>query len=231
MPRHEVARDTSFIVEDEAWSVVEYDHSSVKGVMYLSLSEEKVNIIYDDLTNDIADTDRLAKYEVVVGDETQSFVVGDIIEPTFSIMKNGTPIEINYQLIPEDKKIVKYVNEKLTAMREGETALTVQLVDYPEICGRIQIAVGAPIVFSAYIEGNDTIRLGRSTTYKLIGTADFNIEDVVYYLDETALASISVKNGVCVVKANEKNKLGKITLRADFGGTTYTKEIEIIPLW
>ena len=40
MPRNEVLRDTSFIVEDESWSVVETDFSSVPGVMYISLTEE-----------------------------------------------------------------------------------------------------------------------------------------------------------------------------------------------
>ena len=59
MPKTKVARSTSFIVEDEAWYVVEYDWSSVPGIIYLSLTEEKVNMIYDDLENDIADTDKI----------------------------------------------------------------------------------------------------------------------------------------------------------------------------
>ena len=49
LPKKEIERGTSFIVEDEAWSMVEYDHTSVPGVMYLSLTEEKVNYVYDDL--------------------------------------------------------------------------------------------------------------------------------------------------------------------------------------
>ena len=37
MPRWSIARSTNFIVEDESWSVVEYDHTSVPGIIYLSL--------------------------------------------------------------------------------------------------------------------------------------------------------------------------------------------------
>ena len=231
MPRHDIMRDTSFIIEEEAWSMVEYDHSSVPGVIYLSLTEEKINSIYDDVVNNIADTDKLAKYEVVSGKEKQIFTVGDLVAPTFTITKNGKPIEIDYKLIPENKKIVKFVNGNLTAMKEGETSLIVQLVDYPEIYTRLEIVVGEQTNFSAYIEGADSIRLGCESVYKLIGTSEINQEEVEYSLSETDLALIIYKDGIYRIKANDKNKLGKITLTAKYQNIEYTKEISIIPLW
>ena len=51
MPRYPISRATNFIIEDESWTVVELDHTSVPGVIYLSLTENKVNLIYDDLVN------------------------------------------------------------------------------------------------------------------------------------------------------------------------------------
>ena len=231
MPRHDIMRDTSFIIEEEAWSMVEYDHSSVPGVIYLSLTEEKINSIYDDVINNIADTDKLAKYEVVSGKEKQIFTVGDLVAPTFTITKNGKPIEIEYKLIPENKKIVKFVNGNLTAMKEGETSLIVQLVDYPEIYTRLEIVVGEQTNFSAYIEGADSIRLGRESVYKLIGTSEINQEEVEYSLSDTDLALIIYKDDIYRIKANDKNKLGKITLTAKYQNIEYTKEISIIPLW
>ena len=48
MPRYPIDRATNFIVEEESWTVVEYDHTSVPGVIYLSLTEGKVNPFYDD---------------------------------------------------------------------------------------------------------------------------------------------------------------------------------------
>lgn len=232
MPRHNIARDTSFIVEEEAWSMVEYDHSSVPGVIYLSLTEEKLNSIYDDTINNIADTDRLAKYEVIAGKEKQIFTVGSPIVPTFTIVKNGKPIEVDYKFIPENKKIAKFVNGTLTAIKEGETSLIVQLVEYPEIYTRLEIIVGKENNFSAYIEGSDSIRLGREFSYKLVGTSEIN-ENVSFTLKETNLAFIidSGENNLCRIKANDKNKLGSVELIAEYQGIEYTKTISIIPLW
>lgn len=232
MPRHNIARDTSFIVEEEAWSMVEYDHSSVPGVIYLSLTEEKLNSIYDDTINNIADTDRLAKYEVIAGKEKQIFTAGSPIVPTFTIVKNGKPIEVDYEFIPENKKIAKFVNGTLTAIKEGETSLIIQLVEYPEIYTRLEIIVGKENNFSAYIEGSDSIRLGREFSYKLVGTSEIN-ENVSFTLKETNLAFIidSGENNLCRIKANDKNKLGSVELIAEYQGIEYTKTISIIPLW
>lgn len=232
MPRHNIDRDTSFIVEEEAWSMVEYDHSSVPGVIYLSLTEEKLNSIYDDTINNIADTDRLAKYEVITGKEKQIFTIGSPIVPTFTIVKNGKPVEVGYKLIPENKKIAKFVNGTLTAIKEGETSLIVQLVEYPEIYTRLEIIVGKENNFSAYIEGSDSIRLGREFSYKLVGTSEIN-ENVSFTLKETNLAFIidSGENNLCRIKANDKNKLGSVELIAEYQGIEYTKTISIIPLW
>lgn len=232
MPRRNIARDTSFIVEEEAWSMVEYDHSSVPGVIYLSLTEEKLNSIYDDTINNIADTDRLAKYEVIAGKEKQIFTVGSPIIPTFTIVKNGKPIEVDYKFIPENKKIAKFVNGTLTAIKEGETSLIVQLVEYPEIYTRLEIIIGKENNFSAYIEGSDSIRLGREFSYKLVGTSEIN-ENVSFTLKETNLAFIidSGENNLCRIKANDKNKLGSVELIAEYQGIEYTKIISIIPLW
>jgi hypothetical protein len=46
--------------------VVEYDHTSVPGIIYLSLTENKINSIYDDVENNVADTDKLAKYDLIL---------------------------------------------------------------------------------------------------------------------------------------------------------------------
>ena len=142
------------------------------------------------------------------------------------------PIEVDYKFIPENKKIAKFVNGTLTAIKEGETSLIIQLIDYPEIYTRLEIIVGKENNFSAYIEGSDSIRLGREFSYKLIGTSEIN-ENVSFTLKETNLAFIidSEENNLCRVKANDKNKLGSVELIAEYQGIEYTKTISIIPLW
>ena len=56
--------------------------------------------------------------------------------------------------------------------------------------------------------------------------------EVVFSIDDISLAKInSTKDNQCSVRANAKNKLGKIILSAVYNDITYTKEISIVPLW
>ena len=232
MPRYPIDRATNFIVEDESWTVVEYDHSSVPGVIYLSLTESKVNGIYDDTINQIADLDKLAVYELSVPEVTQAFLVNEPIELTFTLTKNGVPSNEEVEFISSDKKIAKNVDGQLIAVAEGVVDIIVQLKEYPAIQKIISIKVDSvKNEFSAYIEGSNTLRLDRVGNYLLKGTEDISGE-VIFSIDDTTLAKISkVENNQCEVRANSKNKLGKVVLSASYNNVTYTKEISIIPLW
>ena len=231
MPKTKVARSTSFIIEDEAWYVVEYDWSSVPGIIYLSLTEEKVNMIYDDLENDIADTDKIAKYSFITPDNIQIFELNQEIKPIFTIYKDGVPIEEEYEVLPQDKKMAKYVNGILTGLKEGETSLVIQLKKYPFVKTKIDIKIGSIDEQTyAYLEGNDNIKLDTYSTYYL--KADFSYDSITYSLDNNDLATLQTTNdNKCVIHANNKNKLGYINLTAECNGKTYAKKIKIIPLW
>lgn len=232
MPRYPIDRATNFIVEDESWTVVEYDRSSVPGVIYLSLTESKVNTIYDDLENDIADLDKLAIYDLSVPEATQIFTVGEPIELTFTLMKNGIPSDEEVEFISTNKKIVKMVDNELKAIAEGEVDIIVQLKQYPVVQKTITIQVGEEKnEFSAYIEGSDTLRLDRIGVYTLKGTEEI-VGEVIYSISDNTLAKITeVKDNNCSVRANAKNKLGTITISAVYNDNTYTKQISIVPLW
>ena len=231
MPRVEIDRGTNFIIEDENWLLVEYDHTSVKGVIYLSLTEDKVNEIYDDLNEDIAETDRLAQYRIDLPPVDQTFTVGYPIEPVYTIMKNGIPYDGQILWDSSDRRIARVENGKLMALQEGKVTIYAILADYPEIEQSMEITInGAPQEFSAYIKGNDAIKLDRYSDYELIGTVP--IENIEYHLEETELATISaIEGNKCIIHANKKNKLGKIMLVASYNGVAYTKEITITPLW
>ena len=236
MPYYLIDRATNFIVEDESWTVVEYDRSSVPGIIYLSLTETKVNAIYDDTLNDIADLDKLAVYELSVPEVTQIFSIGEPINLVFTLMKNGIPSTEEVEFISTDKKIAKIVEidgeKKLIGVSEGTVDIIIQLKNYPSIQKIINITIGTESQeFSAYIEGNDSLRLDRINTYILKGTEDISGE-VIFSIDDITLAKIIAKeNNQCEVRANNKNKLGKIILSAQYNDKTYTKEISIIPLW
>lgn len=231
IPKKDIERGTSFIVENESWNMVEYDHTSVPGVMYLSLTEEKVNYIYDDLENNIADTDKIANYEVLLPDEIQNFNVGDEIVPIFTISKNGQPFETEVTYISTNKKIAKIVNGKLTALKEGKVSIVIQLKDYPEIHKEIEINIGEKPMFNAYINGESAIKLDRKSRYELISNSPLD-KNVTYSLSDENLAFIiDADSNYCIIQANSKNKLGKVILTAIYDGVEYSKEIKIAPLW
>lgn len=232
MPRYPIERSTNFIVEDESWTVVEYDHTSVPGVIYLSLAEGKINSIYDNVSNDLADTDKIAIYELLVPNDIQSFRIGEEISPNFTLTKNGVPYFAEVEYIPTDKSITKIINGKLMAVGGGTTEIIIQLKDYPSIQKKLTIQVGTTAAnFIGYIEGIDKIKLDRIAEYKLTGTNDVQ-GAVSFTLNNQQLATItSVRDNYCVIRANNKNKLGSIMLSAQYNGETYTKAIQIIPLW
>lgn len=234
MPRYPIDRATNFIVEEESWTVVEYDHTSVPGVIYLSLTESKINSIYDDVENNIADTDKLAKYNLDMPPLTQIFHLGDHINPVFTLTKNGQVCEAEIELSTTDKKIVRNIDGELIAVGKGTVTIIATLKDYPEIQQQISVTVGEEeeiADFSGYIEGPDSIRLDREATYLLQGTSPIN-GNVEYTINDISYGIIvSSYDNKCVIHANAKNKLGSIILTASYNQQTFTKEIKIIPLW
>ena len=231
MPKYPIERATNFIVEEESWSLIEYDHTSVPGIMYLSLTENKINSIYDDVKNNIADLDKLAKYELLVADETQSFNINEPIVPIFTLTKNGIPYNAEINLLPTNKQYARIINNQLTAIKEGTTDIIIQLKDFPEIKKTLTININngqAPFV--AYLEGADTIKLDRQSMYSLKGNQNIDGE-VIFTLDTSLAKIVSHNNNECLIQANNKNKLGEFTLFANYNDQQYSKVIRIMPLW
>ena len=231
MPHRLIDRGTNFIIEDESWKLIESDFTSVDGILYMSLTENKVNMIYDDLVQDIADIDKLAQYRIDAPEVQQIFAIGQEVKPTFTVMKNGIPYRDEVELISSTPKVVKEVDGVLTAVGTGEAQIIIQLKQYPMIQQTITVIVDSiEQEFSAYIEGPDTIRLDRYCNYKLIGIGELSSE--VEFELEGEYAEISeIKPNLCIVHANDKNKLGSVNLTATYNGNNYTKQIKIIPLW
>ena len=231
MPRYPIDRATNFIVEEESWTVEEYDHTSVPGVIYLSLTESKINTIYDDVKNNIADLDKLAQYQISIPEEIQTFEVGTEININFTLTKNGILSHEAVEFVSSDNHIAKIIDGKLMAVSEGEVEIIIRLKNYPEIKNFIIIQISGTTNFSAYIEGNATIRLDRTAEYKLKATKELN-EVVTFSLNTSEYATIiSAENNICVIRANSKNKLGQFVLQAEYDNNIYTKEISVIPLW
>lgn len=231
MPRYPINRATNFIVEQESWTVVEYDHTSVPGVIYLSLTQGKINSIYDDVENNLADTDKIANYTISTSQQPQNFSVGSKINPVFTLMKDGQICNEEIEYVPADKTIVKFVDGILTAVGVGNTNIIIRLKNYPQIQTAVNVNINnEEQEFYGYIEGPDFIRLDRECEYKFVGNMEPSGQ--VNFNLNTKLARLITKDQkTCVIKANHNNQLGSIILTAQYNNKIYTKEISIIPLW
>ena len=234
MPRYPIDLATNFIVEKESWTVIEYDHTSVPGIIYLSLTEGKINEIYDDVDNNLADTDKLAVYDLSIPPLTQIFHLGDHINLVYTLTKNGSPCDLQTEFLTSNKKIVREIDGELIAVGRGVVDIIVRLKDYPDIKQTITINIeDAEVeqVFSGYIEGADKIPLARKSTYIFKGTKELDAA-IDFQLAETTLASIlSTEGNTCIVLANKKNQLGTVVLNATYHGQIFSKEIKVVPLW
>jgi len=97
--KDQLMRGINFIIEDEGWVVVECDWTSVEGIVYMSLTESKVNYQYDDRELEVADTDRY-KFPIL----QPLYNIGDEIIPEF---EEGTLNEWEIELIPSNTSLVE----------------------------------------------------------------------------------------------------------------------------
>lgn len=224
LARDQLLRGINFIIQNEAWTVIECDWTSVDGIIYMSLTESKVNYQYDDRDNSIADTDRLT-FPLL----QSVYKVGDYIIPEFT---GETWNEWQVELIPTDESLVQLDGERWRAMAAGKLKFTMRLKDRKAVTKEYEIEIyDENAEFTAYIDGPSEIKLDRYCNYSLAGSTTV-IGEVEYSLEETQLASISnIENNICTIHANKKNKLGEIILNAQYNGITYTKTIKIVPLW
>lgn len=235
----ELMRGITFIIENEGWVVIECDWTSVEGIVYMSLTESKVNYQYDDREIDVANTDRY-KFPTL----STLYKVGDQIVPQFEA---GTLNQWEINLIKPDD--CDFINDAFQATGPGQCIITMQLKNRPAVTKTVEITIN-PIEtdFVAYIKGPDQLRLDRKDYYTLVSDDGYiNDAEVSFEIqldpsakkppsDYATLVPALDDNGEVVsnkyiLHANAKNKLGSVVLVATYQGKEYTKTVEIIPLW
>ena len=234
--QNQLLRGTTFIIEDEAWVVIECDWTSVDGVIYMSLTESKVNYQYDSRTEDIAALDTYKFPQLLA-----VYSVGDTIIPQFeSDTLNQWEIEL---IKPKD---CTFIDDNFVAIAPGQCIITMQLKNQHVITKNVEIVINENNNLAIYIKGDDEIKLDRDKRYDLIdqntgnpvsGNVVFSIENKTD--EKIPLATIypvysenkQIINYAQVIHANARNKLGEVILSAEYNGTVYTKTIKIVPLW
>ena len=235
----ELMRGINFIIENEGWTVIECDWTSVEGIVYMSLTESKVNYQYDNRDIDVADTDRYKFPELPA-----RYRVGETIVPIFEA---GTLNQWEIELRPSDFSLVNEEQEtsgeeekwyqELHPVAEGSCIITMRLKSNPAVTHKVEITINAQEQETIlWIEGPDQIRLDRQGKYSL--ATNTIIEDpskVVIKIQTSPSDKDSIRkenNNEFIVHANAKNKTGQLILVALYDEVECaTKTVEIIPLW
>lgn len=225
MPYQPIEKSTEIILYDEAWELIDYDRISVPGTIYLSFTESKVNELRDSVREQIANIDKLQVWSINAPLQL-SVEVGERINPVYTLLKNGIiQKDIKATLVPSEK--MSYDDEgNLIATEAGETEL---LLTYENLMLTLKVVIGGGVQMG-YINGDNYIRMGRSASYELI-MPDNSIAETEFSIDNTTIASIQNQGNKCIVKANDRNKLGTVILSTEYLGQTYTKSINILALW
>lgn len=229
----ELMRGVTFIIENEGWLVIECDWTSVEGIIYISLTESKVNYQYDDRDIDVADTDRYKFPELPT-----LYKVGEEIIPKF---EHDTLNQ--WEIVLKKPDDCDFIDDDFRAIAPGQCMITMQLKNRPAVTHDIEITIypeDEPSMI--YIDGPDEVKLDRYGTY-VLKADDTTIEQAISIQidpdakkppsDYATLKEDIDKNGnkIYVLHANDKNKLGKVVLVTTYQEKEYTKTVQIIPLW
>lgn len=235
----DIKREQRFIVDGEGWYVIEFDSSSVDGITYITLGEDK-----KDLQNDLliaqGDMEDLANYK----DENKFYI---------ETLQNPTVERYGYYIIKpyyyEEGNLIYntqfnfYINNNLVGSGteyeqtyEEDTDVVIKLANKEEIQSIVKVEVkDEPQDDPIYtIVGDSNIKWGKTSMYSvernLWGFIEL-VEEVNYSLSDETLATIEVENGVAYIKANNKRKVGNITLIAQLENNSIEKTISIVSLW
>ena len=252
-------RGITFIIENEGWTIIECDWTSVEGIAYMSLTESKVNYQYDDRVVDVAELDRL-KFPIL----EKVYAIGEEIVPHYTqdTFNEWETVLIPSEIEGEEPYVALNNNNHWQAIRAGQFIMKMRLKNYnaedPKmaVTKEFEITITEASGGTIYLQGADEVRLDRYETYSLMDentnnpitlAADDTIEFIVE--NKTAakkqLASLVTaydanKNIIPyaqVLHANANNELGEVVLTAIHKNgnneivATYTKTVKIIPLW
>ena len=235
----DIKREQRFIVDGEAWYVIEFDSSSVDGITYITLGEDKKDLQNDLLLSqndqeDLADYKEENKFYISVMDENPivekntSYIIkpyyyekGNLTSASFKFYINnieageGTSFEYEYS---EDCEVLIVLNKK-----EEITKLINITVTEDEVDNSVYTLIG-----------DSNIKWGKTSIYtveqKKLGMIQ-TVSNLSYMIDNEDLAKLEVEDNICYITANNKRKIGKITLTAIGEDFSIEKNINITSLW
>lgn len=236
----DIKREQRFIVDGEAWYVIEFDSSSVDGITYITLGEDKKDL-QNDLLIEQGQTEDLADYKK----EDKFYIFINNVNPTIEKNTSYTikPYYYKENVLVDDAIFNFYSYGRLIGtgtsyeqLYEKDVIITVKLKEKEEIQSEVNILVSDEPVedIRYFILGDNSIRWSRTAIFSVVieqyGNDDM-ARNVAYTINNDTLAKLEVEDDIAYITANDKRKSGKITLTATGQNFSIEKEIQIISLW
>lgn len=237
--RKDIELSQRFLIDETAWSVVETDYISVKGIIYLSLTEDKKDLYEDDINNDIADIVDLNKFQLKLEETEITLGIDETYQLSGKTYLNGNlySSDIIVEILEGEENISIDENLKITGIKEGNTKLRISMEENNEISQELNVTVqeSAPANVVYDLKGDASIKWGRTKVYQFVRVvngifepvkAEFSIED-----KDKLIKNYEINETSITITANEDNRVGEFYINCTFGEETVRKEIKVTSLW
>lgn len=237
--RKNIELSQRFLIDETAWLVVETDYISVKGIIYLSLTEDKKDLYEDDINNDIADIVDLNKFQLKLEETEITLGIDGTYQLSGKIYLNGNLYSSNIivEILEGEENISIDENLKITGIKEGNTKLRISMEENNEISQELNVTIqeSAPANVVYDLKGDVSIKWGRTKVYQFVRIvngifepikAEFSIED-----KDKLIKNYEINETSITITANEDNRVGEFYINCTFGEETVRKEIKVTSLW
>ena len=228
MPHKLMALGTEIMVMDEVWYLVDYDQASVPGIIYMSFTETNLNKQRDSVEEGIANIDKLADWDISML-KNRVVTAGEIFEIGYTVSKNG---------IAQEVEPTVSVSGHLTLLEDGRiqagnTGSGVIEISYNGVTSKQSVTVGKTAAAKMVFIGDEKIRVAsKDNKYVLENAIHPNMVKFVLSSEAANLVTMRTENNICYLTANEKNKLGKFTLKVYYNGSQVVEKIiQVVSLW
>lgn len=237
--RKDIELSQRFLIDETAWSVVETDYISVKGIIYLSLTEDKKDLYEDDINNDIADIVDLNKFQLKLEETEITLGIDETYQLSGKTYLNGNlySSDIIVEILEGEENISIDENLRITGIKEGNTKLRISMEENNEISQELNVTIqeSAPANVVYDLKGDASIKWGRTKIYQFVRVvngifepvkAEFSIED-----KDKLIKNYEINETSITITANEDNRVGEFYINCTFGEETVRKEIKVTSLW
>lgn len=228
-----------FLIDETAWSVVESDYISVKGVLYLSLTEDKRDLYQDDINENIADIVDLNKFQLVVENKEINLGIDEEYLLSGKIYLNGNLYSNNIIVeILEGAEFISIDDElKISGVSEGSAKVRISMEENNEISQEVIINIieNAPDTINYNLTGDEKIKWGRTKVYQAVKVingvsepvkATFSIED-----KNKVIKNYEINDTSITITANTDNKVGDFDIKCNINGQELIKKVSVTSLW